>query len=164
MTNLKTELAADDVYNKIKRTVSRFMSRPIFVQSQEAHRSFKAPSFVLARGTPITKALFSDELSASADIVEQHTFLHVGYKLSDCRTWLVAAILDQRGENHDLKVWRSDASYTDEECVNLVWSFAMEAAGQAKVEWRLAIAKLGSFNRRHLEGNACFIQCCDAYS
>lgn len=151
-TGLRTERVADDVYNKIKRPISRFKSRSIFMQSEEEQRFFEAPVYVLSRGPLDTKLLFSDHASASADIVERHTFLHTGYWLSACRKWLMAAIIDQRGERHESRLWHGVSAYSDEESVGLVWRFAMDFAAQAKVEWRLTISRLGPFDCEHLEG------------
>lgn len=95
--------------------------------------------------------------------------LHVGYTVSPCGKWIIAACVDERGEAHDLGVWLTQTSGTtaggegenategdgieeDVYVVRKVWEFAMLRAKRANVEWRIIIARLGAVNATELDG------------
>ena len=78
--------------------------------------------------------------------------LHVGYHVTSCGKWILAALIDQRGEAHDLKAWLVPDEPSDLFIVNNVWSFAANLLTKASVEWRVSITKLGSMGSSELDG------------
>jgi len=86
--------------------------------------------------------------------------MHVGYQLSVCGKWLVAACIDQRGEAHDVGTWLTHSSEDSQEIelseeaymVKKVWEFALSFANKANVEWRIAVAKYGTMGETELDG------------
>ncbi|THH08030.1 hypothetical protein EW145_g2984 [Phellinidium pouzarii] len=127
------EILVDGVYDRIGRSL------------------FEAPSFTLARTTPAATLLSFHHPPLDLGSLDRHTFLHVGYKLTKCRKWLVAACIDQRGEGHDIGVWLAQDENDHRGNLSLVWNFAMDFARQASVEWRVVIAKLGIIDENELE-------------
>lgn len=147
---------ACSIYNRILTPVDRVMSRQVIDNSLRVRDFFQEPAFSLAR--PLhTKVQFVRQFPAlSLDVVDRHTLLHVGYKLSSCGKWLLACCVDQRGEAHDLAVWLLPSESPETFTAQHLWTFAVNMAKRASVEWRIVIAKLGSMDVRELEGSFCF--------
>jgi mediator of RNA polymerase II transcription subunit 13 len=113
---------------------------------------FLESAFSLAR--PIhTKVQFVRQfLALSLDIVDRYTLLHVGHQLSRCGKWLLACCVDQRGEAHDVTIWLLPSDLPEMFIAQHLWTFAVNVAKWASVEWRIVIAELGPMDGRELEG------------
>ncbi len=143
---------ACSIYNRILSPVDRVMSRQIVENSLRTRDFFQEPAFSLAR--PLhTKVHFVRQFPVlSLDVVDRHTLLHVGYRLSSCGKWAFACCVDQRGEAHDLAVWLLPNESPEAFIAQHLWTFVVGVAKRASVEWRIVIAKLGTMDTRELEG------------
>ncbi|KAG2150318.1 mediator complex subunit 13 C-terminal-domain-containing protein [Suillus bovinus] len=136
-------------YRRMLKPVERSMSRK-FSDKSETVAYFQQQPFVLAR--PSNTVCFAQTTPArSLDVMDRHTFLHVGYRFSTCGKWLFAACIDQRGETYDLGTWLIHDEIETSAVVQ-VWNFALQFAKRANVEWRIVIAKLGYMTVSELEG------------
>lgn len=94
----------------------------------------------------------------SLDVVERHMLLQFAYQVSECGQWLVVAGVDQVGSATDVKVWVLGENDEDEdprhlkEMVGNVWTFVVDFAKKADVEWRIIIAKRGVMDSAELQG------------
>ncbi|KAH8999531.1 mediator complex subunit 13 C-terminal-domain-containing protein [Lactarius akahatsu] len=142
---------ACSIYNRILSPVDRVMSRQIVENSLRTRDFFQEPAFSLAR--PLhTKVHFVRQFPVlSLDVVDRHTLLHVGYRLSSCGKWVFTCCVDQRGEAHDLAVWLLPNESPEAFIAQRLWTFVVGVAKRASVEWRIVIAKLGSMDTRELE-------------
>ena len=143
---------ACSIYNRISSSVDRVMSQQIVENSLRTRDFFQEPAFSLAR--PLhTKVHFVRQFPVlSLDVVDRHTLLHVGYRLSSCGKWVFACCIDQRGEAHDLAVRLLPNESPEAFIAQHLWAFVVGVAKRASVEWRIVIAKLGSMDTRELEG------------
>jgi mediator of RNA polymerase II transcription subunit 13, fungi type len=150
---------ACSIYNRILTPVDRVMSpRQDMDNSLRIRDFFQEPAFSLAR--PLhTKVQFVRQFPAlSLDVVDRHTLLHVGYQFSSCGKWLFACCVDQRGEAHDLTVCLLPSESPETFTAQHLWTFAVNVAKRASVEWRIVIAKLGPMDIREFEGLFWFAQ------
>ncbi|KAG5650092.1 hypothetical protein H0H81_000801, partial [Sphagnurus paluster] len=138
------------IYNRILVPVDRAMSRRFFEFGERVRKYFQEPALTLAR--PVhNKVSFVRAPHASLDVMDRNTFLHVGYQVTPCGKWILAACIDQRGEAHELGVWLTqspDECDTDEVSQELylvkkIWDFTVSFARRANVEWRVTISRLG---------------------
>jgi mediator of RNA polymerase II transcription subunit 13 len=72
--------------------------------------------------------------------------------MSNCGKWLLVCCVDQRGEAHDLTVWLLPGESQETFISQHIWTFAMNFAKRASVEWRIVVTKLGLMDVRELEG------------
>ena len=142
---------ACSIYNRILSPVDRVMSEQA-LNGLRMRDFFLEPAFSLAR--PLhTKVQFVRQFPAlSLDVVDRHTLLHVGYQLSSCGKWLLACCVDQRGEAHDVTVWLLPSESPETFIAQHLWTFAVNLAKRASVEWRIVIAKLRPMDVREFEG------------
>lgn len=138
------------VYQRLSRAVKRTMSRKIIETGEPTQAYFQEPLFTLSR--PITPTvLFSQHGQArSLDVLDRHTFLHVGYRFSSCGKWLLASCVDQRGESYDVGTWLTHDD-VETSAVVQIWNFAARFARRANIEWRLVITKLGVLSASELD-------------
>lgn len=147
------------LYDRILLPVDRYVSR---LEHRECVRKyFQEPAFTLARPMH-NKVSFIRAPRAPLDVMDRHTFVHVGYQISPCGKWILAACVDQRGEAHDLSVWLTQTPGESGESeveiskemflVKKIWEFAVQFAKRANVEWRLVISKLGAMGESEVEG------------
>jgi mediator of RNA polymerase II transcription subunit 13, fungi type len=145
------ELLCHSLYERILLPVDRYMSRRFFEHGERIRNYFQEPAFTLTR-PPHNKVKFLRQTPLrSLDVVDRHTLLHVGYQVSLCGKWILAACVDQRGEAHDLGVWHMQGDAVETQIVIQVWEFALKFARRANVEWRIVIAKLGSIGETELD-------------
>jgi mediator of RNA polymerase II transcription subunit 13, fungi type len=133
------------VYNRLRKRVERTIPRQLFTLAAAPVRSsVGAPIFTLAR-TDSPKFSYTLSWPSSVhDTMDHHTFLHVGYQISQDREWLFAACIDQRGEDHDTGVWRlnhAEGVSFESRVVNNLVEFGLQCARRAKIEWRLVFTK-----------------------
>ncbi|KAF5371974.1 hypothetical protein D9615_008048 [Tricholomella constricta] len=159
------ELLCGSIYNRILVPVDRVMSRRFFEFGERVRKYFQEPVLTLAR--PVyNKVSFVRAPHASLDVMDRNTFLHVGYQVSPCGKWILAACIDQRGEAHDLGVWltQSPGEGESEEVsdetflVSKIWDFAVQFAKKANVEWRIVFSRLGTMAEGELEAWATWIE------
>jgi mediator of RNA polymerase II transcription subunit 13 len=152
-------------YDRILQPVDRVMSRRFFEHGEPIRSYFQDPAYTLARPLhPTVK--YIKRSKAPLDVVDAGTFLHVGYRFSECGKWILCACADQRGEAHELAVWLTQTqtpnpdadeadveTFTNEEyAVRKVWDFACKFAKRANVAWRIVFSKLGSMTIADLDG------------
>lgn len=169
--DFRSESFVHSVYNRISIPTDRAMSRKFFTYGQREKRYFEVPAFTLAHSLSENKVSYSSSVDPALDVLDRHTFLHVGYRISLCGRWILAACIDQRGEAHAMGVWSTqpytptDKNKKNDEfgvdvpvisdemyIVNKVWDFAMQVAEKANVEWRIVIAKSGNMSVIELDG------------
>ncbi|KIK59991.1 hypothetical protein GYMLUDRAFT_616948 [Collybiopsis luxurians FD-317 M1] len=163
-----SESFLESVYNRILLPVDRATSRKLLPPSSRVKKFFEVPAFTLARPLSESKVTYSCSINPSLDVLDHYTLLHVGYQVSSCGRWILAACIDQRGEAHDIGVWSTqpyvstdkkddestiDGGVVPDEMyvVSKVWDFAMQFAEKGNVEWRLAFAKLGTMGTIELD-------------
>ncbi|KIL67428.1 hypothetical protein M378DRAFT_185773 [Amanita muscaria Koide BX008] len=145
------------IYNKTPSIVSRFTSRNL-LGSYTIRGRIEEPDFTLARPLPY-KVSFTREAQASLDVADQCTLVHVGYQMSACGKWLVAACIDQRGEAHDVGVWLTRTSSDVDEVevsdeayiVGKIWEFTQSFTKTADLRWRIVITKYGAMGEDELD-------------
>ncbi|KAF8508668.1 mediator complex subunit 13 C-terminal-domain-containing protein [Hysterangium stoloniferum] len=141
------ECFVNSIYDRLLRVTRRQTSRQFGEYSPAFENRFQVPAFVLARKASLQTHLQWDE-RPSLNVLDRHTFLHVGYCLSRCKRWLLAACIDERGEAHDVGVW-SVPNHNDSHPMNVtwmvsnIWIFVKLFSQQADTEWRIVISKLG---------------------
>ncbi|KAI0366220.1 hypothetical protein BV20DRAFT_952767 [Pilatotrama ljubarskyi] len=141
------------VYDRLLVPVTRAMSRKFFALSAPATGYFEAPAYALISswGNKSHAELVSPQVSfalessvSSLDVMNRHMLLHVGYQVSSCGRWILAACIDAEGEAHELKTWLTPDDNVEAFLVNQVWAFVHEFARRANIEWRIVITKLGA--------------------
>ncbi len=146
------EVLVDSVYDRLPRHIDRSMSQRFSATGQKTAEDFESPAFTLANNIP-GKTSFSFEFPPSnLGLMDRHTFLHVGYHVTPCKKWIIAACIDERGVSHDMGIWLTQDDFHETQVVGQVWDFAMEFARKANVEWRIAVAKLGNMGEAELDG------------
>lgn len=149
------------VYDRVLRPVTRAMSRKFFNWSAPIVGYFEAPAYSLVsspsgkarHGIPHPTVFYTLEPSASAlDVIHRHMLLHVGYQVSACGRWIMAACVDAEGEAHELKTWLTPEDNVEAFVAAEVWKFGHEFAQRANIEWRIVICKLGLMAHSELEG------------
>ncbi|TFK56293.1 hypothetical protein OE88DRAFT_1652968 [Heliocybe sulcata] len=145
---------AMSVYDRILTPVDRLTARPDIEQMEPRRSYIQEPAFVLAR--PLRNSLHFEHKPHihNLDVVDRHTLLHVGYQITKCGKWLVAATMDQRGEAHDVCVWL----VKEDVVVAQVWNFLSQMARRASVEWRMVVTKLGTMGESELQAWASHLQ------
>lgn len=148
------------LYDRLHEPVKRAAAAHVLSGSGAALlRRFYCPSFALARPRRTTVSFVREAAVRALDVIDRYTLLHVGYALSACGRWIVAACVNQRGEAHDVHVWLNPA-LGDAACgtdaqlqvVGLVWGFALQFARRANVEWRVVVSRLGPMGEVELDG------------
>ena len=135
------ETVVDSVYDRIMLPEQRSISRQFFSGDSKLRSLFHEPAFALARPARKKVTFSLNAHPSSLDVLDKHYILHVGYRVSECRKFLFAATVDQRGEAHDLKSWLIPDDYSDTFVVTSIWSFTLGMASKANIEWRIVIAK-----------------------
>ena len=148
------------LYNRVPVAVERNLSHRMLGTSMRSTMLFQEPSFSLARPQR-TKVTYVRSTHSSLDVVDRFTLLHVGYQVSPCKKWVFASCIDQRGEMYDLGLWLMHLDGEDEEgsdeasVIGKVWTFTLEFARRANVEWRIVITKLGLMTPTETQGKHC---------
>lgn len=156
---LSFEALAMSVYDRISRPIQRMVTRPSGDGQEITTAMFRAPAFTLARSSSPAVSISYKYPMTDAGSLDHHTFLHVGYKLSRCRKWLMAACIDMRGESTDLGLWLVQEEHDHKQMVNHLWKFASDFANLANVEWRIVFAKYGSMGEDELDGKTTMHVC-----
>ncbi|KAH7921710.1 hypothetical protein BV22DRAFT_1176335 [Leucogyrophana mollusca] len=138
------------VFRRVLLPVDRYMSRRLFDHGERSRSYFQEPPIIIARPL-INRVQFTRQSPAETwDVIDRHTLLHVGYRISGCGKWLFAACVDQRGEAYDLGVWLTQED-SEAAAVGQVWNFAQQFARKASVEWHIVFAKLGLMSASELD-------------
>lgn len=159
------------IYDRVMIPVDRLRSRRVDAPTTESvsiRRYFLAPSFTLARPLHNT-VTYVRSVHASLDVLDRYTLLHVGYHLTACGRWIVAACVDQRGEAYETNVWLAQppegegdgdgapALAPEEYAARRVWEFGTQFAKKTNVEWRIVFARLGVMSEKELLGESCLL-------
>ncbi|KAF9446731.1 hypothetical protein P691DRAFT_761374 [Macrolepiota fuliginosa MF-IS2] len=171
-----------NLYNRILVPVDRPLARafsPDFLPAP-IKAYLQKPLFTLARPA-YNKVAYTRSVHTSLDVLDRYTLLHVGYRISACGKWVMAACVDQRGEAWDQAVWllRNDHLDPDSEAsvggisstpisvggggheeafvVRKVWEVVVGFARKADVEWRIVISKLGTMEQAELTAWSSFL-------
>lgn len=148
------------VYDRLLQPIERSASTQLASHMMPTRGYFQSPAFSLASSLPSRKDegtinfTFEPRLS-SLDLVNRHMLFHVGYTITPCKRWLLAASVDERGDNHDFGSWLLPDESVDAFIAKQVWTFAQTGMAQASVEWRVAVAKLGPLGVAELDGTLC---------
>ncbi|KAH9921543.1 uncharacterized protein BXZ73DRAFT_91803 [Epithele typhae] len=148
------------VYDRILIPVNRTMSRKFFTHGAPVVRHFEAPAYALVpssfvrtrNGALHSKVTFSlDPGAQTLDVTRRHMLLHVGYQVSFCGRWILAACIDAEGETHVLKAWLTPDEYVEAFVVQQVWNLVHGISKRAHIEWRIVISKLGLMHYSELD-------------
>jgi mediator of RNA polymerase II transcription subunit 13, fungi type len=153
-TSSRLEAFVSSIYDRILKPVDRSMSRRFSEHAEKVRKFFQDPAFVLGRPRQ-QKVLYVQQAPVlSLDVLDRHTLLHVGYRVSSCSRWLFAVCVDQRGENHELGVWltQHEEGSLESFLVGQLWNFAISVAKGANIEWRIVFSKLGTMGEREMDG------------
>lgn len=151
------------VYDRILVPVTRAMSREFFARSAVMTGYFEAPAYALicaagnkSRSEPLPPQVsYTLESSVSSlDVMNRHMLLHVGYQVSSCGRWILAACIDAAGEAHEIKAFLTPDDNVEGFLVSHVWGFVHDFARRANVEWRIVIAKLGIMAHSEVRGES----------
>lgn len=160
---LGLEQFVQSVYDRLLRVCRRPASLNSSLNPAAIDNRFQTPAFVLSRpNSPETH--FQWEGRPSLNVMDRHCFVHVGYRLSKCRKWLLAACIDERGEAHDLAVWNipyhseDDQSLSGDIDVNMawvvenIWLFTSQFARRGDTEWRIVLSRFDEITESEVEG------------
>ncbi|KAH7912441.1 mediator complex subunit 13 C-terminal-domain-containing protein [Hygrophoropsis aurantiaca] len=138
------------VFQRILCPVDRYMSRRLFDHGERSRSYFQEPLVTIARPL-VTRVQFTQQTPADTlDVIDRHTLLHIGYSMSECGKWLLAACIDQRGEAYDLSAWLTQEE-SESAAIGQLWDFAQRIARKANIEWRMVFTKLGSMSVSELD-------------
>jgi len=162
-SDVKARALCRAVYDRILAPVDRTLSLRYSRHDQPDTRYFQHPSFALARPPRARNDLlfvYRTPRTVSLDTTERDIMLHVGYGISQCGKWGIAACVDEYGQAYDTRVWllgeEDDDDSRDEPpelvLVTKVWDFALQFAKNADVEWRIVLTRLGALPVREVEG------------
>ncbi|KAI0643620.1 hypothetical protein C8Q79DRAFT_928154 [Trametes meyenii] len=155
------------VYDRILMPVTRAMSRKFFAYDAPTVGYFNAPAYALigspgnrSHGDPlIPRVSFALESSVSSlDVTSRHMLLHVGYQVSSCGRWILAACVDAEGEAHELKTWLTPDDGVEAFMVKQVWGFVLEFARRANIEWRIVVSRLGMMSYSEVDAWASHLE------
>jgi len=144
------EALSFSIYQRLSQRVDRTMSRAILEAGEKTQAYFQEPLISLSRAIAPTVSFSQVGQPRSLDVLDRHTFLHVGYRFSSCGKWLLASCVDQRGESYDVGSWLTQDE-VETSAVIQVWNFAAQFARKANIEWRLVITKLGLMSPSELD-------------
>ncbi|KDQ14203.1 hypothetical protein BOTBODRAFT_188082 [Botryobasidium botryosum FD-172 SS1] len=143
------------VYNRLMRRTDRVVPRALAPRSAAPARTLiEAPAFTLARVNVPNPNFVLDWPLTGVDVVDRHTFLHVGYQLSPSREWLFASCIDQRGETHFIRTYllsQLEGESAEKKVARQLVDFALSIARRVSLEWRLVFAKSGSMTELELD-------------
>lgn len=145
------DLAAS-VYDRILHPVDRVTARSLGNLKGKVRDYFQSPAFTLARPLPGKVKFLREPHATTLDVVDRESMLHVGYHVTPCGKWILAACIDQRGDVHDLKAWLVPDESSDSFVVMNVWGFVSGILIRASVQWRVSITKLGVMDPSELDG------------
>lgn len=160
---LGLEQFVQSVYDRLLRVCRRPLPLRSPLNPVNTDVPFHTPAFVLARSGP-PEACFQWEEQPPLNVLDRHTFLHVGYRLSKCKKWLLAACIDERGEAHDLAVWNvpyhseDDQSIGGDIDVNMawvvenIWLFASQFTKRGDTEWRIVLSRFDEILESEVDG------------
>lgn len=150
-SSLAIDALALSVYDRIARPMQRMMLRPYKEGLGITTHFFSAPAFTLARpSTPNISITYKYPMTDVGSL-DRYMFLHVGYKLSPCRKWIMTACIDQRGEGSDMEIWLMQDDQDWRQVVDHLWKFSEDFLKRANLEWRVVFTKLGSMGEDELD-------------
>jgi mediator of RNA polymerase II transcription subunit 13, fungi type len=152
------ETIANSVYNRLLRPVERVIHRGELPNVSPIQTWVQAPAFTVSRPLAPSFKYVLDWPVQAIVVMDRHSLLHVGYRLSTSREWLLASCIDQRGEAYELQVWMlSQIEGGEDMSMELkiacqLFRFATNFARRAKVEWKVVISKMGRMTISEVEG------------
>ncbi|EIW82148.1 hypothetical protein CONPUDRAFT_143634 [Coniophora puteana RWD-64-598 SS2] len=138
------------VYRRVLHPVDRYMSRRLYETGERSRAYLQKQPFALAPPARPTLQFTQESSVQTLDVLERHSLLHIGYRISRCGRWLLVAAVDQRGEAYDMGAWLIQDE-TETFIVEKVWAFGLQFARTANVEWRMVFAHLGSMSATLLD-------------
>ncbi|KAJ7838201.1 hypothetical protein B0H14DRAFT_3870171 [Mycena olivaceomarginata] len=136
----------------VAQPIDRVMSRQFFEHGEPIRSYFQDPVYTLARPLHPT-AKYIKRSKAPLNVVDAGTFLHVGYRFSECGK---CACADQRGEAHELAVWLTQTQTPNPDADDV------DFAKRANVAW-VVFSKLGSMAIADLEAWMSFLAKAGSY-
>lgn len=114
----------------------------------------RCPAFTLARMPP-PRINFKLTDKPSPTLLEEDSFIHIAYSLSEDSKWLTAAWSDQWGEISKVEAFcllkSGSQPRTFEEVCGEIWQKTLAILTHVPVQWRVALAKLGPMEEEELE-------------
>lgn len=114
----------------------------------------RCPAFTLARMPP-QRINFKLTDTPSSALLEEDSFIHIAYALSEDSKWLTAAWTDQWGEISKVEAFcllKTGAQpRTFEEVCGEIWQKTLAILTHVPVQWRVALAKIGPMEEEELE-------------
>jgi mediator of RNA polymerase II transcription subunit 13 len=147
------DVTVDSVYNRVLRRVPLAGTSRLHPTEPNV-AFFQAPVFTIARQSQKHVSFTYQYPPPDAGALDESTILHVGYRVSQCRRYVFASVVDERGEEQDVSAWfiSCDREAFWQQVVANVWTFALRAASRARVQWTMVMAKLGGIEELELDG------------
>ena len=152
------EAVANSVYNRLLRPVERIIHRREFRNISPVQTWVQAPAFTISRPLAPSFKYVLDWPVQAIVVMDRHSLLHVGYRLSTSQEWLLASCVDQRGEAYELQVWMLSQIEGGEnvsmelKIARQLLRFATSFARRAKIEWKVVISKMGQMTISEVTG------------
>lgn len=139
----------DKCLNQGDPIISPLNPLPIRLSSQR-----RTPAFTLARMPP-PRINFKLTDKPSPALLEEDSFIHIAYSLSEDSKWLTAAWSDQWGEISKVEAFcllkKGAQPRTFEEVCGEIWQKTLGILTHLPIQWRVALAKIGPMEEEELE-------------
>lgn len=113
----------------------------------------RCPAFTLARMPP-PRINFKLTESPSSSLLDEDSFIHIAYSLSNNGKWLVASWSDQWGEITKIQAFclsdHKSHPKTFEGVCGEIWKMTLGLLKHVPVQWRVALAKIGSLEEEEI--------------
>lgn len=114
----------------------------------------RSPAFTLSR-LPPNKINFNFSAKPSPLILDEDSFLHIAYSVSENRKWLVSSWSDQYGEISKVEAFclmkaEGQMRLPEEVCPE-IWQKTLGLISHLPVRWKITIAKLGRIDEDEVE-------------
>ena len=151
--NFSPDRVALAIYDAIPRVVKRQHSH-LSSKHQPPQDKLATPAFTLDVRKQIKASFVEKWPPPPADIFDRYAFMHVAYALSVDGEWLTASVVTERGDMQENELWKLDDADSFTSIARLVLDFALCAARQADVDWRMTIGKSGTMGASELDGTS----------
>lgn len=127
---------------------------PLNPPSLELSCQRRCPAFTLARMPP-PRINFKLTDNPSPSLLEEDSFIHIAYSLSNDGKWLVASWSDQWGEITKIHAFclsdHKSHPKTFEGVCGEIWKMTLELLKHVPVQWRVALAKVGTLEEEEIK-------------
>jgi hypothetical protein len=126
-----------DVYNRIPRRLHRLPTDTI-IPVTPPPIYLQAPLFTLAPDQPAKPEFTLSWPLKSYDVLNRWRYVHAAYTYDVSSGLVVVCVVDSEGETLEVKTLRTKEMDWSER-LRAVWSFCVECAEVAAIEWRMSI-------------------------